>query len=112
MKVLALGFALLSSLPWSASAESLRCEGGSVSEGDSRLSLVYKCGEPQLKDMACSPVYYPGTLEVMPEEYASRLVPCLPVETWFYQRGPGELTATVYLRSGRVQSISYGRVPR
>lgn len=99
-------------VPCFASAESLRCEGGSVSEGDSRLSLVYKCGEPRLRDSYCAPVYYPGTLEIMPEELALRLVPCVPMEAWLYERGPGQLTATVYLRSGIVQAISYGRVPR
>jgi hypothetical protein len=99
----------LSGLGW---AESLRCEGGSVSEGDSRLALVYKCGEPRLRDSYCAPVYYPGTLEVMPEELALRVVPCVPMEAWLYERGPGQLLATVYLRSGVVQSISYGRTPR
>ena len=99
-------------LPGLASAESLRCEGGSVSEGDSRLALVYKCGEPRLRDSYCAPVYYPGTLEIMPEELALRVVPCVPMEAWLYERGPGQLMATVYLRSGVVQAISYGRVPR
>lgn len=104
---------VVASLAWAgtARAESLRCEGGSVSEGDSRLSLLYKCGEPVLRDSFCSPVYYPGTLEVIPEPYAQQVVPCLPVESWLYERGPGQLAATVYLRSGRVQSIRYG-VPR
>lgn len=102
------------SLAWPAlaGAESLRCEGGTVSEGDSRLSLAYKCGEPKLRDAYCSPVYYPGTLEVMPDTYALRVVPCLEVEEWLYERGPGRLVVTVFLRSGVVRAISYGRVPQ
>jgi hypothetical protein len=83
-----------------------------VSEGDSRLSVIYKCGQPQLADTYCAPVYYPGTLEVVPQPLASAIVPCLVVEAWLYERGPGNLLATVYLRSGVVQSISYGREPR
>jgi len=108
---LALACAVLAALPCTASAESLRCAGGIVAEGDSRLSVIYKCGQPNLSDTYCSPVYYPGTLEVIPEPFASGLVPCLPVEEWLYERGPGNLVATVYLRSGVVQSIRYGRVP-
>jgi hypothetical protein len=83
-----------------------------VSEGDSRLSVIYKCGQPHLADTYCAPVYYPGTLEVVPQPLASAIVPCQVVEAWLYERGPGNLMATVYLRSGVVQSISYGREPR
>lgn len=99
-------------LPCLATAESLRCDGGIVSEGDSRLSVLYKCGQPVLTDTFCAPVYYPGTLNVVPEPFASTLVPCQQIEEWLYERGPGELVATVFLRSGLVQSITYGRQPR
>jgi hypothetical protein len=34
------------------------------------------------------------------------------VEEWLYERGPGNLVATVRVRAGVVQSIRYGRVPR
>ena len=83
-----------------------------MSEGDSRLSLVYKCGPPRLADSFCSPVYIPGTLDVLPTPYALRFVPCHEVEAWLYERGPGRLLVTVYLRSGVVRTISYGRDPR
>jgi hypothetical protein len=32
--------------PWGARAESLRCSGGIAGEGDSRLSVAFKCGLP------------------------------------------------------------------
>ena len=113
MKLLSLACAVIvAGSPCLASAESLRCTGGMVSEGDSRLSVIYKCGQPHLADTYCAPVYYPGTLEIVPQPLASAIVPCLVVEAWLYERGPGNLLATVYLRSGVVQSISYGREPR
>lgn len=98
-------------LPRAAAAESLRCSGGIVAEGDSRVAVVYKCGAPNLADQFCAPTYYPGTLQIVPPPLSSALVPCLVVEQWLYERGPGNLTATVYLRSGIVQSIVYGREP-
>jgi hypothetical protein len=110
MKLLLL--VLLAVAPALAAAESLRCAGGMVSEGDSRLSVLYKCGQPVLADSYCSPVYYPGTLNVVPPAMALSVVPCLIVEQWLYERGPGNLVATVYVRSGTVQSIVYGRDPR
>ena len=93
-------------------AESLRCNGRSAAEGDSRLSVLYKCGEPLLKDRFCAPVYAPGAAEPLPDPFASLVVPCQPIEEWLYDRGPGNLMATVRFRAGVVQSITYGRVPR
>jgi hypothetical protein len=94
-----------------ASAESLRCNGQSVSEGDTRLALRYNCGEPLLADTYCAPVYYAPTFQPVPEPFASIVVPCQLVEEWLYERGPGNLLAVVRIRSGVVQSIQYGRSP-
>lgn len=95
--------------PLAARAESLRCDGRSVAEGDSRLSLLAKCGPPALSDRYCAPAYFPGALHPVPEPFGSVVVPCQVVEEWLYDRGPGNLPATVRLRSGVVQSILYGQ---
>lgn len=34
-------------------------------------------------------------------------VPCQEIEEWLYDRGPGNLVATVRFRAGVVQSITY-----
>ena len=94
-----------------AQGESLRCNGVSASEGDSKLSVLYKCGPPLLADAYCAPVFYAGTLNPVPAPIAGALVPCQAVEEWLYERGPGSLTATVRFRDGKVQSIRYGRLP-
>jgi len=95
-----------------AQAESLRCAGGIAAEGDSRLSVMAKCGPPVLSDTYCAAVYYGGSPYPVPEHYARQIVPCLPTEEWLYERGPGNLWATVRLRSGMVLSITYGHTPR
>jgi len=95
-----------------ADAETLRCNGHSATEGDSRLSVLYKCGEPLLKDNYCAPVYAAHSLQPLPDGVLGVLVPCVAVEEWLYDRGPGQLMATVRFRSGTVRSISYGRTPR
>jgi hypothetical protein len=100
------------SIGMSASAESLRCSGGLTSEGDSKLSVLYKCGPSALKDSFCAPVYFTQSLQPVPEPIASALVPCVLTEQWLYERGPGNMLATVTLRSGVVRSISYGREPQ
>lgn len=95
-----------------ARAESLRCSGGIMAEGDSRVAVLYKCGEPLLKDAYCAPVFHSGSAQPVPEPFASAWVPCQPMEDWLYERGPGNLVATVRFRAGVVQSIRYGRSPR
>ena len=108
---IALAAALLGPSPRKAHAESLRCSGGIAAEGDSRLSVVYKCGQPQLVDAFCAPVVHGGTPWVVPPAYAGLVVPCQATEQWLYERGEGNLVATVRFRGGTVQSISYGRTP-
>jgi hypothetical protein len=93
-------------------AESLRCVGGIAAEGDSKLSLVAKCGQPVLSDSYCAPLYQNPHYYPVPEPYASRILPCQLTEEWLYDRGPGNLWATVRLRSGVVLSITYGHTPR
>ena len=93
-------------------AESLRCNGAIASEGDSKVSFLYKCGQPLLVDSFCAPVYYPGAIYPVPPSVAGIYAPCQMVEEWLYERGAGNLVAIVTFRDGRVQSIRYGRLPQ
>ncbi|MDB5743175.1 MAG: hypothetical protein JWR68_1490 [Polaromonas sp.] len=91
-----------------AHSETLRCNGHTLETGDARVSVRYHCGEPLLQGAYCAPVYYAPGLQRVPEPFASSLVPCLVVEEWLYDRGPGNLAATVRFQAGVVQSITYG----
>ncbi|MEO5732512.1 MAG: DUF2845 domain-containing protein [Rubrivivax sp.] len=95
-----------------AQAESLQCSGGIAAEGDTRLSVLYKCGQPLLADRFCAPVTYGDSGNLVPGDIAAAAVPCQLTEQWVYERGPGNLVATVHIRSGTVQSIRYGKAPR
>jgi len=112
------GFLTLMSLLWlmllwapSARAETLRCNGRATEVGDSRLTVLTNCGEPKLKDVFCAPLYVAPTLQQVPAPLAGLLAPCLQIDEWQYDRGPGNLTATVRFQYGRVQSITYGQPP-
>ena len=94
-----------------AQAETLRCNGSSAAEGDSKLSVLFKCGQPVLADSFCAPLYVPGSPVPVPAAVAGLYLPCLPVEEWLYDRGPGQLMATVRFRDGKVLAIRYGRLP-
>jgi hypothetical protein len=97
---------ILAGFPLSVHAETLRCNGEIIEVGDSRLSVLYRCGEPLLKDAFCPPVYYGPAVQPVPQPFASA-VPCLVVDEWIYDRGAGNLIATVRFREGSVLSISY-----
>ncbi len=93
-------------------AETLRCTGGSAGEGDSRISVLYKCGQPALKDSFCAPLYFGPDLQLVPEPWAGAVLPCQTIEEWIYDRGTGNMAATLRFRAGVLQSIRYGRSPR
>lgn len=103
------GVALLAACAFDAQAESLRCNGHFTQVGDSRLSVLYKCGEPLLKDAYCAPVYYGPGQQPVPPQIAGFVVPCQVVDEWIYDRGPGYLMVTVRFRGGVVQAIEYGQ---
>ncbi|MET0208966.1 MAG: DUF2845 domain-containing protein [Burkholderiaceae bacterium] len=109
--MLALALAALGISP-PVAAETLRCNGQSAAEGDSRIAVLQKCGQPQLADSYCAPVFYADTLNPLPPQIAAAVVPCQPVEVWLYDRGPGQLMASVRFRGGVVASIVYGQQPR
>lgn len=107
----AAAFAAFVTVAAPAAAETLRCNGMIVSEGDSKVSVVYKCGEPLLKDSFCAPVVDLRTGQPVPDAVAGWVVPCQTVEEWLYDRGPGNMLAKVRMRNGVVLSIRYSRSP-
>ncbi|MCW7540217.1 DUF2845 domain-containing protein [Aquabacterium sp. A7-Y] len=102
--------AAASALCLPAQAESLRCNGQISEVGESKLSILQKCGEPLLKDSYCKPVHQRTPIvPTVPGSTVVAVLPCEQVDEWVYDRGPGHLTATVKFESGQVTSIEYGR---
>jgi hypothetical protein len=105
-------FALLSSMiavafvvvPATAGAQSLRCKSDLVSVGDSRASVLVKCGEPVVKDAFCKPIEAPvGGAPGSPV-----VVPCESVDEWTYNPGYGQFMTTLRFESGKLVAIKYG----
>lgn len=102
-----------------ALAQSLRCNGDLASIGDSKASVLQKCGEPLLKDQFCRPVT---------ESASSRsdggsgsgsssanitINACQPVDEWTYNPGYGQFMTMLQFESGELKRIRYGdRVTR
>jgi hypothetical protein len=102
----------LALLSATARAESLRCNGQSASVGDSRVSVLQKCGEPLLRDSFCKPVEVLTPWHPYPVILPPQVAPCEQVDEWLYDRGPGNLFATVRFQRGAVEAIRYEGRPR
>ena len=100
-------FALAATTFLPVQAETLRCNGHGVEAGDSGLLVLRHCGEPLRQDAYCAPIYYYPGFQQVPETFARAVAPCLRVDEWLYDRGPGNLAVTVRLRAGFVLSITY-----
>lgn len=88
-----------------AAAQSLRCQGEVVAVGDTRASVLHKCGAPLLKDSFCkSPEAPPDR----PAPSGRKALPCEDVDEWTYNPGYGQFMTTVRIQAGKVSAIVYG----
>lgn len=94
-------------LPSPLRADSLSCDGSIVSDGDSAVDLILKCGQPAWKDS--------HTEEVVDAlDRTARRKTYITVEEWTYNFGPQQLLRIVTLRNGVVSSVrtgNYGASP-
>jgi hypothetical protein len=119
---------LASSLFTGASAQSLRCKGDLAQIGNSKGTILQKCGEPVMKDSFCKPVQEtvssaPVTTPTVPNTSGSSTTAgatthvtvntCQQVEEWTYNPGYGQFMTMLLFEGGSLKSIRYGdRVTR
>ena len=89
-----------------ARGDSIRCDGGIVSVGDSKLDLLGKCGAPGLIGQPVEMIRLaPASKGGAERRYATT------VERWTYDFGPSRLVHVVTLELGRLVAVereSYG----
>jgi hypothetical protein len=78
-----------------AAGDSIRCDGGLVSVGDSRLDLLAKCGPPSLQEVEA--ILATGAVDLS-----------LLIERWTYDFGPQRFIQIVSLRGGKVLAVETG----
>ena len=119
---------LASSAFTGASAQSLRCKGDLAQIGNSKGTILQKCGEPVMKDSFCKPVQEtvssaPATTPTVPNTSGSSTTAstttnvtvntCQQVEEWTYNPGYGQFMTMLLFEGGSLASIRYGeRVTR
>ncbi|WP_080898365.1 DUF2845 domain-containing protein [Variovorax paradoxus] len=102
--------------PGGAIAQSLSCGGFLAGVGESKFSVLNKCGEPVLKDLVCVPrpqvevIVTPGARGGGTRQIISQQ--CVPMEDWTYHRGQGNFLGIVRFYNGAVESVRDGdRIP-
>jgi hypothetical protein len=89
-----------------ARADTMRCDGGLVAPGDSRVDLLGKCGAPTFQDRRTD-LRGGVAWDEASGVGASRQVD-VALETWTYDHGPNRFVMTVVLDGGRIRSIERG----
>ncbi len=86
--------------------DSIRCDGGIVSTGDSKLDLIGKCGAPALRE-AQEEERSRVLLDATGRALSGRST-AVTVERWTYNFGPRQFVQHVTLEGGRVRGVERG----
>lgn len=93
----------LAALP--ATAQSARCGKDFATVGESRVTVLLRCGEPLLRDAHCRP-----NARRAPGVVHGRA--CEAIEDWVYKPGGGQFVTTLRFEAGVLREIVYGdRIP-
>jgi len=103
----ALAFATLLPWPLDAAAQTFKCRNDLVNVGDSRGTVLLKCGEPLVKDAFCRPLPVQGQRPASGPR-SGHIVPCENVDEWIYNPGYGQFMTTLRFVEGRLVAIEYG----
>ena len=107
----AAGMAILASACVGAHAQNLRCGNNFAEPGDSKLSVIEKCGEPAMKDSFCKPQPSNDT-QTTTQGTVLKLRPCDKIEEWSYKPGSGQFITILQFEQGNLTKIRYGnRIP-
>ncbi len=106
-------FLLIALLPLAAAASdtrSFRCKQDIVSIGDSRATVLQRCGEPAFRDSFCAapPLGQPDPGSPPASHALRRPRGCDEVQEWTYNPGWGQFWTTMRFQNGELVSIRYG----
>ena len=98
---------IISSSP--AFAGSLDCKNNFAEIGDSKASILFKCGEPMFKDSFFKSVKSKISAN---QAKSTPSLQCETIDLWTYNPGPGQFLTTLQFERGMLMSIKYGdRIP-
>jgi len=113
MKILIVPFLMAAS--GALAVDTFRCKNDLVQIGDSKATVMTRCGEPMMKDSSCEVLsgQQPDAYgrQVTTDAYGRRVgaaPACETVEKWTYNPGLGDFYTTIRFERGNITSITYG----
>ncbi len=101
-----------------AGVQTLNCNRDFAQLGDSKFTILQKCGEPVFKDSFCKKTDTTGQPFVAqaPAGRKGNVIinqnACEQVEEWTYKPGSGQFVTLLQFENGALKSIRYaGRIP-
>ena len=101
-----------------AQAQTLNCNRDFAQKGDSKFTILQKCGEPVFKDNFCARPDANPEVIVTPEASGGNKTVivnnnrCDQAEEWTYRPGSGQFETMLLFQNGALKSIRYGsRIP-
>jgi hypothetical protein len=108
MKNLAIIFGLVAALSAAAvDAQALRCNGDLAQVGDSKASVLQKCGVPFFSESFCKPASQINTPAPAGSPVVAILA-CEVVDEWSYNPGPGQFITILRFEAGVMTGLRYG----
>ncbi len=99
---------ILAGLSGGASAQNLRCKNDFAEIGDSKSSVIEKCGEPAQKDSFCKTTPDQDTRQATTQGTVLKLRGCEKVDEWTYKPGSGQFITILRFEQGSLAGIRYG----
>jgi hypothetical protein len=104
--------ALSLAIPCTARGDSMRCDGGIVAEGDSKVDLIGKCGRPTLREVLedAHGAYWLDPRTIAPDGTRRGEVGSVSAadEIWTYDFGPSRFMMRATIRQGKVARLESG----
>lgn len=91
----------------SIDAQSLRCNGDLAQVGDSKASVLQKCGQPFFAESFCKPADQLAA-PALSAGTTVNILPCEVVDEWSYDPGAGQFITILRFEAGVIASIRYG----
>lgn len=91
-----------------AQAQTFRCEHGLAGTGDSKASVLQKCGEPSVRDQFCQMAEPASASGPRDSGVTVNVLPCVTVDEWTFNPGKGKFLTTLRFENGQLSSISQG----
>lgn len=101
---------LLASPFGACAADTFRCRNDLVQIGDSKATVMTRCGEPMMRDSSCE-APRGASQTITTDQYGRQVIvqpACETVEKWTYNPGVGDFYTTIRFERGVITAIVYG----